>query len=102
MVDFNQLPTELKHYISLYLDQEKTISEMAETIKFFKNKVEQLRRTNQRLTLQSIQQINDIQHLEHILANNLPVERRLDFEPVELSDSDYDSDETIYDFTQDI
>lgn len=103
MVNFNNLPTELKFIIHSYLDQEKAIQEMSETIKFLQNKIERLRTVNQRLTLQSIQQINDIQHLEHILANDLPVNRRLDFEQVIVSDSDYDSDETIWDFnTEDI
>lgn len=96
MVNYNELPTELKYYIASYLDQQKLINELRETIKFLENKCEQHRRVNNRLTLHNIQQLSDIQNLEHILANDLPVARRIHFEEIEMTDSEYDSDETVY------
>jgi hypothetical protein len=85
----------------MYLDQEKIIKELYEHIQYLQNKNERLHRNNQRLTLQAIQQLADIQNLEHILANNLDaetraVQRQLDFE--DLSDTtDYSDAETVID-----
>jgi hypothetical protein len=97
MVNFNDLPTELKSIVYTYLNQEKVINEMSETIKFLQNKIQHLRSVNTRLTLQTIQQLSDIQNLEFIMANGediLPVNRRLNFEYIS-EDSEWDSDETI-------
>ena len=100
--NFNDLPVELKEYLARYLDQSRLVAELRESIRFLLNRNEQLRRNNQRLTLQTIQQIADIQNLEHILANNLDAEtraiqRRLDFENLSDSESDYSDASTVYD-----
>lgn len=97
MVNFDELPTELKDIIASYLNQQTKIDEMQRTIEFLENKIAQLRRANNRLTLHNIQQLSDIHNLEYILANDAPVARRIQFEEIELSDSDseYDSDVTI-------
>lgn len=91
------LPVELQKYIRGYLDQEKAIQEMRDTIKFLQNKVDHLRSLNTRLTLQSIEQHDTIRELEHMVGNGLPVDRQIDFDF--LSDSEYDSDETIIEIT---
>lgn len=98
--NFNDLPIELKEYLNRYLDQSVIIRDLQEQIRILVNRNEQLRRNNQRLTLVTLQQLADIQNLEHILANNLDdetreVQRRLDFE--NLSDSEYSDAETVYD-----
>lgn len=97
---FNELPIELREYLIAYLDQTQIIRDLREQIRNLLNRNELLRRNNQRLTLQAIQQLADIQNLEFILANNLDeqtrgVQRALDFE--NLSDSEYSDAETVYD-----
>lgn len=97
---FNQMPYELRQYLYAYLDQSNLIRELREHIQVLLNKNEQLRRNNQRLTLQAIQQLADIQNLEHILANNLDeetraVQRELDFEDLTDSDTDYSSADEV-------
>lgn len=99
-VDYNQLPTDIQRIVVMYLNQEHVIKDLREQIQHLLNRNELLRRNNQRLTLQAIQQLADIQQLEHILANNLDeetrgVQRELDFD--NLSDSDYSEAETVYD-----
>jgi protein subunit release factor B len=93
---FNELPVELREYLIQYLDQSAIIRDLRGQLRIMLEKYEVLRRNNQRLTLQVIQQINDIRNLEFILANGLDTEgrdlaRRLNFDTV--SDSD---DETVY------
>ena len=93
---FSELPIELREYLIQYLDQTSVIRDLRQQLRIMLEKYEVLRRNNQRLTLQVIQQINDIRNLEFILANGLDEEgrdlaRRLDFDTV--SDSD---DETVY------
>lgn len=99
---FNQLPIELREYLAQYLDQCKEIKELQEHVRYLLNKNAQLRRANTRLTLQAIQQIHDIQQLEHILANNLDeetrgVQRELDFETLSDTESNYSDVSTVYD-----
>ena len=78
------------------------IAELREHIRVLLNRNETLRRANTRLTLQGIQQIHDIQQLEHILANNLDeetrsVQRELDFADLSDSDSEYSDASTVID-----
>lgn len=99
---FNQLPIELREYLAQYLDQRALIAELREHIRVLLNRNETLRRANTRLTLQGIQQIHDIQQLEHILANNLDeetrsVQRELDFADLSDSDSEYSDASTVID-----
>jgi hypothetical protein len=99
-MNYNNLPTDLQRIVVLYLNQEAIIKDLREQLHIVLNRNEQLRRNNQRLTLQALQQIADIQNLEHILANQLDeetrgVQRELDF--ADLSDSDYSDAETIID-----
>lgn len=99
---FNQLPIELREYLAAYLDQRSLIEELREHIRILLNRNETLRRANTRLTLQAIQQIHDIQNLEHILANNLDnetqnVQRELDFANLSDTDSNYSDASTVYD-----
>jgi uncharacterized membrane protein YccC len=100
MNHFDQLPLDLRRVITVYLNQNNIIKDLQQQIRELLNRNEHLRRNNQRLTLQAIQQLADIQNLEHILANNLDeetrsVQRALDFE--DLSDSDYSDAETVID-----
>lgn len=98
---FNEMPIELREYLTRYLDQSEIIQDLRETIKTLLNRNEVLRRNNQRLTLQVIDQLNNIRNLEFILANGLndpedrAVARELNFDV--LSDSDYSDAETVID-----
>lgn len=80
MTKINDLPTEINKMIGSYLNQEQTIRELTMTIQFLRNKVSSLKRTNQLKTLQIIQLTDDIRNLEHALANDENIERRLSFE----------------------
>ena len=98
--NFNDIPVELRQYLTVYLDQSEIIRDLREQIRNLLARNETLRRNNQRLTLQAIQQLADIQNLEFILANGLEDDRRdlarqLNFE--NLSDSEYSEAETVFD-----
>lgn len=94
------MPIELRRYLVAYLDQTSIIRDLRSHIQDLLRRNEQLRRNNQRLTLQAIQQLADIQNLEHILANNLDeetraVQRQLDFADLTDSDTEYSSADEI-------
>lgn len=96
---FNDLPVELREYLIQYLDQRSVIYDLRQQLRIMLEKYEMMRRNNQRLTLQVLQQMDDIRNLEFILANGLDEEtqqvaRELDF--ANLSDSD---DETVYELS---
>lgn len=96
---FNDLPVELREYLIQYLDQRSVIYDLRQQLRIMLEKYEMMRRNNQRLTLQVLQQMDDIRNLEFILANGLDEEtqqvaRELDF--ANLSDSD---DETVYEIS---
>jgi len=97
--NFDNLPTELREYLYRYLDQTEVIRDLRAQLRILLERYEILRRNNQRLTLQTIQQINDIRNLEFILANGLAdeedrnVARELNFDEVS------SDDETVYELS---
>lgn len=81
MVNIGSLPYDVQHLIFTYVDQQKKVENLTELVAFLMNKIEHLKTENEGLR-------QDRANLSFILANDIPVARRLSF------DSDW-SDDTI-------
>jgi uncharacterized protein YoaH (UPF0181 family) len=81
MVNIGSLPFDVQHLIFTYVDQQKKVESLTELVAFLMNKIEHLKSENEQLR-------QDRSNLSFILANDIPVARRLSF------DSDW-SDDTI-------
>lgn len=82
MVNIDSLPYDVQHLIFTYVDQQKKVENLTELVAFLMNKIEHLKQENHQLR-------QDRSNLSFILANDIPVARRLSF------DSDWSEDTII-------